>query len=82
MHELIKQEQKKRASRIKRLRYQERAKLSRRPGHSLTRPLSSSTRQLSPFASFKRPKENFQTTRPKNIASLQRHLSPRHSKKR
>ena len=74
MHELIKQAQKKRASSIKRLRYQKRAKL--------TRPFSSSIRQISPFASFKRPKENFQTTRPKNIASLQRHLSPRHSKKR
>ena len=82
MHELIKQEQKKSAFRIKRLRYQKRAKLSGRSGQSLSRPFSSSTRQISPFASFKRPKENFQTTRPKNIASLQRHLSPRHSKKR
>jgi len=32
------------------------------------------------FDNFKRPKENFQTTRPKDLASLQRHLSPRYSK--
>lgn len=53
-HGLIKKAQKERAARIKRLRYQKRPKLPRL--------FSSSVRKISPFNSFKHPKENFQTT--------------------